>query len=403
MKCHYEVLGVPLNASEDDLKKSYRKLALKWHPDKNLENSDQAKKEFQFIQAAYEVLSDPQERAWYDKHRDAILLGAKGAEYQENAVNLFEYFTSACYSGYGDDEESFYGVYGELFNRIAAEDMEFSQDQDSDFEIPDFGDSTSNYSEVVRPFYAYWSAYCTLRPYSWLDKYNIDTLKEVPRRVQRLMEKDNKKLRDAGRKQRNEEVRALVNFVRKRDPRVKAYIKLLEEKTAQNALKTKLQQERHREKRRQLLNETTSTTSFGFTEMSDLEKQLRDIEAQYASSVETSDCGSDSESGVDENEDDTPKEYEETAYQSNEKLEQKGNEECVSKEENLENITIDSENSDEDLLDLYCPACKKNFKTVKSRESHDRSKKHQSKVRALRKVMLEDESGDGEESDDDIG
>lgn len=36
----------------------------------------------------------------------------------------------------------------ELFNRIAAEDMEFSQDQDSDFEIPDFGDSTSNYSEV---------------------------------------------------------------------------------------------------------------------------------------------------------------------------------------------------------------------------------------------------------------
>lgn len=82
--------------------------------------------------------------------------------------------------------------------------------------------------------------------------------------------------------------------------------------------------------------------------------------------METSDCGSDSESGVDENEDDTPKEYEETAYQSNEKLEQKGNEECVSKEENLENITIDSENSDEDLLDLYCPACKKNFKTVKS-------------------------------------
>ena len=50
---------------------------------------------------------------------------------------------------------------------------------------------------------------------------------------------------------------------------------LKEEKTAQNALKTKLQQERHREKRRQLLQETTSPTKFGFTEMSDLEKQLR--------------------------------------------------------------------------------------------------------------------------------
>lgn len=125
--------------------------------------------------------------------------------------------------------------------------MEFSQEQDSDFEIPDFGNSTSDYNEViettnhgfllfdfymeistfiqvVRPFYAYWQSYCTLRPYSWLDKYKIDTLKEVPRRVQRLMEKENKKLRDVGRKQRNEEVRTLVNFVRKRDPRVKAYI-----------------------------------------------------------------------------------------------------------------------------------------------------------------------------------
>lgn len=66
-----------------------------------------------------------------------------------------------------------------------------------------------------------------MRPYSWLDKYNIETLKEVPRRVQRLMEKENKKLRDVGRKQRNEEIRALVNFVRKRDPRVKAYIVLI--------------------------------------------------------------------------------------------------------------------------------------------------------------------------------
>ncbi|XP_046442610.1 dnaJ homolog subfamily C member 21-like [Daphnia pulex] len=396
MKCHYEVLGVPLNASDDDLKKSYRKLALKWHPDKNLDNSDEAKREFQFIQAAYEVLSDPQERAWYDKHRDAILLGAKGAEYQENAVNLFEYFTSACYSGYGDDKQSFYSVYSELFSKIAAEDMEFSQDQDSDFEIPDFGNSTSDYSEVVRTFYAYWSAYCTLRPYSWLDKYNIDTLKEAPRRIQRLMEKDNKKLRDAGRKQRNEEVRALVNFVRKRDPRVKAYIKLLEEKTAQNALKTKLQQERHREKRRQLLEETTSPTKFGFTEMSDLEKQLRDIEAQYASSAESSDSDSEAEVEEEENDDVVQENKEGSEDEGKEGILDESNEDNIPKEENssenaTNNVTDDDSDFDDDPLDLYCPACKKNFKTVKSRESHDRSKKHQIKVRALRKTMLEEE------------
>ena len=78
--------------------------------------------------------------------------------------------------------------------------------------------------QVVRPFYAYWQSYCTFRPYSWLDKYTVDMLKEVPRRIQRLMERDNKKLRDAARKERNEEVRGLVSFVRKRDPRVKSYI-----------------------------------------------------------------------------------------------------------------------------------------------------------------------------------
>lgn len=75
MKCHYAVLGVSEDASEDELKKAYRKLALKHHPDKNPDNLEEAHKVFQVIQAAYDVLSDPQERAWYDKHRDQILMG----------------------------------------------------------------------------------------------------------------------------------------------------------------------------------------------------------------------------------------------------------------------------------------------------------------------------------------
>lgn len=75
MKCHYEVLGVERNVSADDLKLSYRKLALLWHPDKNLDNLQAATEQFKLIQQAYDVLSDPQERAWYDKHREAILKG----------------------------------------------------------------------------------------------------------------------------------------------------------------------------------------------------------------------------------------------------------------------------------------------------------------------------------------
>lgn len=52
------------DADDATIKVAYRKLALRWHPDKNLDNSEEAKKRFQVIQQAYEVLSDAQERAW---------------------------------------------------------------------------------------------------------------------------------------------------------------------------------------------------------------------------------------------------------------------------------------------------------------------------------------------------
>lgn len=74
-KCYYDVLEVERDADDDVIKKNYRKLALKWHPDKNITNEEDAKQKFQLIQQAWEVLSDLQERAWYDKHRDEILRG----------------------------------------------------------------------------------------------------------------------------------------------------------------------------------------------------------------------------------------------------------------------------------------------------------------------------------------
>ncbi|KFO88868.1 DnaJ subfamily B member 6, partial [Buceros rhinoceros silvestris] len=54
----YEVLGMKRSASHDDVKKSYHKLALKWHPDKNPSNKVEAKKKFRAITEAYKVLSD---------------------------------------------------------------------------------------------------------------------------------------------------------------------------------------------------------------------------------------------------------------------------------------------------------------------------------------------------------
>ena len=82
---YYEALGVPKNASEDEIKKAYRKLAMKHHPDRNQGDSAKgAEDKFKEIKEAYEMLSDGQKRAAYDQHGfagvDPNMRGGPGAE-----------------------------------------------------------------------------------------------------------------------------------------------------------------------------------------------------------------------------------------------------------------------------------------------------------------------------------
>jgi DnaJ homolog subfamily A member 5 len=66
--CYYELLEVDSTATQKDIERGYKRAALKWHPDKN-KDTDTTQK-FQDISAAYTVLSDPNERQWYDDHKD---------------------------------------------------------------------------------------------------------------------------------------------------------------------------------------------------------------------------------------------------------------------------------------------------------------------------------------------
>ncbi|XP_057674997.1 dnaJ homolog subfamily C member 21 [Corythoichthys intestinalis] len=364
MKCHYQVLGVKRDANDDDLKKAYRKLALKWHPDKNLDKAEEAAEQFKLIQAAYDVLSDPQERAWYDNHREALLKGGVSGDYEDDSVDLLQFFTVTCYSGYGDDDKGFYTVYRNLFESIITEEMEHRkvEDEDEEEDFPSFGNSQSDYDTVVHVFYGYWQSFCTCKNFAWKEEY--DTRQGSNRWEKRAMEKENKKTRDKARKERNELVRQLVAFVRKRDRRVQAHRKEVEER---NAEKSKKAQELRRKQKLSQAKLAEEYKEQSWAAMSELEKELQQMEAQYG--VEFGDAS----------------ESEDEELETQQKIA-------------VEGLGADGDQLDVNDLnldyydDLHCPACSKSFKSEKAMYNHEKSKKHKEMVALLRQQLQDDDA-----------
>ena len=327
MRCHYEVLGVPRTIEDGELRGVYRKMALKWHPDKNRDvDPEKAKEVFQEIQQAYEVLSDPQERAWYDSHREAILQngGLGEGNVQIDGVDLFPFFNSSCFKGFGDDDQGFYGVYRKLFKTINEEDQAHLDEPTT---YPSFG-SAKDVEENWPEFYAFFAAYTTPRSYSWLDQY--DTRQADNRRVSRLMEKENKKVREKAKNERNQLVRELVTFVKKRDKRIQAFNKKLEEKREQNKQKTEEMRKKHLEAQAAALKEEAermAENGGAFGNMDDMQKELDKLADQY-----------------------------------------------------------DSEGEDN-----FCVACNKQFKNEKTYNSHLKQKKHKENVELLKELLTAEE------------
>ena len=106
---YYETLGVAKNASDEDIKKAYRKLAMKHHPDRNQADGKKSEERFKEAKEAYEMLSDPQKRAAYDQYGHAGVdpnaggfRGGPGAE------------------GFGGFAEAFGDIFGDIFSGGAA-------------------------------------------------------------------------------------------------------------------------------------------------------------------------------------------------------------------------------------------------------------------------------------------
>lgn len=100
-KDYYGILGVPKSASQDDIKAAYRKLALKYHPDRN-PNNKEAENKFKEAAQAYEVLSDPDKRKRYDQFGSAGFEGM-GGQYGQHDMNMDDIF-----SAFGD-------IFGDMF------------------------------------------------------------------------------------------------------------------------------------------------------------------------------------------------------------------------------------------------------------------------------------------------
>ncbi|KAL8141893.1 hypothetical protein V2J09_014925 [Rumex salicifolius] len=226
-RCHYEVIGLPQTCTQDEIRSAYKKLALQRHPDKLVQSgvsSSEATSAFQELVHAYEVLSDQKERQWYDSHRSQILfsdLARSDASSPAGIPNLFSYFSPSCYTDFTDSKKGFYKVYSDVFDKIFANEINFAKTLGlglgSVKEAPVMGDLKSPYTQA-NAFYGYWLSFTTVMDFGWVDKWDASAGEN--RKTRRLMEEDNKKIRKKARREFNETVRGLAEFVKKRDKRV---------------------------------------------------------------------------------------------------------------------------------------------------------------------------------------
>ncbi|KAI5806156.1 hypothetical protein EDC01DRAFT_785661 [Geopyxis carbonaria] len=350
--CYYELLAVSRTATQDEIKKAYRRKALELHPDRNYNDVERATKLFAEVQTAYEVLSDEQERAWYDSHRDAILRGhapgSGGDEAQaapigvtttEDVMGWFSHFSVRM--SFADDGApgEFYTTVRAAFETLYAEEVAAAEWEGVDVpqRYPGFGGARDTYKEGrVREFYAAWAQFRTLKSFAWRDVYRLSDAPD--RRVKRMMEKENAKAREAARREYNEAVEQFVKFVRKRDPRYTPNSQSEAQRLEEVRKMSQLQAERMR-------------------------RENAERRANYKAAAWTR---------VDE------ASVEEVGAETDEEGDGEGEGETGDEEEEQEEVTFE------------CIVCRKKFGSQGQMNAHEQSKKHAKAVWQLKKQMLKE-------------
>ncbi|CAN6329161.1 unnamed protein product, partial [Urochloa humidicola] len=346
-RCYYVVLGLPRDCSPTDIKLAFRRLALSLHPDKQGPGADiaAATAAFQELQHAHSVLSDPQERAYYDSHRSQILFSdtsAAGAKSASPVPDLFAFFSSSAFSGFSDTGRGFYKVYGDVFDRVFAQELAYARRMGvpEPAAPPVIGNLDSPYTQVTA-FYNYWLGFGSVMDFGWAAEW--DAARGENRRVRRLMEEDNKKAMRKARREYNDAVRGLAAFCKKRDKRV-----------VDMALKKKAEEEKRKAEEKERKKEEEKRKK---------ERAMAYQEPDWARVEE-----------------------EEGLYDDDEEEEMK---QAKRREE------------------FYCVACNKKFKSDKQWKNHEQSKKHRDKIAELRMAFKEEEEslkeaeeeGEGDEVD----
>ncbi|CAI6338431.1 unnamed protein product [Periconia digitata] len=330
---YYELLGVERIATEDEIKKAYRRKALELHPDRNFGDTDRTTALFAEIQSAYQVLSDPQERAWYDAHEGDILRGAEGGGGDEHYEYNMRVTTADEISrmmgrfrgsvDFSDSPNGFFGFVRETFEQLAREEAHAADyERVSIPDYPSFGHKDDTHEDVVRDFYAIWNGFATVKTFAWMDMYR--TSDATDRRMRRLMEKENKKFRDDGIRAFNDAVRTLVAFVRKRDPRYTP-----DTKSPEEAAKAQREANKARAAKARAANAAK------------MKSEQEDAVPDWSKARDPDELEEESEEEVEE--------------------------------------------------DLYeCVACHKTFKSERQYDAHEKSKKHQKAIQALKRQMQKD-------------